>query len=369
MRSVRPMFFLPNLRSGGAEIVTLNVISGIVERGGWAGLCMLKKNIIEHRIPKNLELNGRYVFPKFDRCSRDQKSGFIKQIISCDMLVGALEIKIHLVTVILGFIFRRPVILWLHKDLSAFLEKKNLFSRLIYEFALKVNLKFAKRIVVVSSGAAASLMAICPDAADKIVRIYNPVDFSYIDSKKNEKFEPPWGGERFILAVGRLIWEKGFDTLIDAFHMVALKNPELKLVILGEGKRRVSLEQKITRSGLMGRVYLPGFDSPYSAMSQAAMLVCSSRSEGLSMVLIEGLYCGARIVSTDCPSGPSEVLASGKYGVMVEVDKPDLLANAMLDVLVATDNLDNKDARQARAKDFSFERIIPEWESLICSIL
>lgn len=369
MTDPRSVFLLPNLQGGGAERVTLNVVSGIVSRGGIASICMLGKPEVVYPIPGNLVWDAEFILPRTDSAFPGARSRLLRlaqQVRACDLLVGALEIKTHLAAVLLGLIFRRPVVLWLHKDLHVFLAKKTLVTRWLYRAVFHFNLLFARKVVAVSAGAGKNLAEIFPRMASKIVCIHNPIDFSMIDSTNGEyDAEALWMQDQFILAVGRMVWQKGFDTLLEAFQSVVNQFPKLKLVILGDGELRSDLERKLVELGLSGRVELPGFVNPYPAMARATAVVMSSRSEGLPTVLIEALHCGARIVSTDCPVGPAEILCSGKYGTLVPVDVPSLLATGIVDVLTSADDDTLRAARQARARDFSFERIIPEWSGLL----
>lgn len=370
MSSKNALFLLPDLQGGGAERVTLNVVSGIAARSGHAGICMLGRVIIAHKMPGNLTLDKELLHPKSvvqPKTSRIRLVRLLRQVVACKVIVGALEIKTHLVAVCLGFVFRRPILLWLHKDLRVFLARKGLIARYVYKTLFSINLYFSHKIVVVSVGAANSLAGVFPGQIKKIICIHNPVDFPETEDDEGAG-RHPWLNGEFILGVGRLVWEKGFDVLIESFFIISDNFPELKLVILGEGEMRLDLERKIERLGLTDRVLLPGFWPPSEAMARAKVVVMSSRSEGLPTVLIEALHRGSRIVSTDCPSGPMEVLCAGKFGTLVPVDEPAELARGIVDMLVSDDNERSCSARRARAMDFSSEEIIPQWMELISSI-
>lgn len=370
MRNLRPLFLLPDLRGGGAEIVTLNVVSGIVSAGGKASIYLLGHPVVEHKVPDNLAVAGRVVGPRHDVATEHHKGRLtllFEQVRSCDVLVGALEIKTHLAATVLGMILRRPVVLWLHKDLSIFLTKKSPLVRHIYTALCRFNLHFATQVVTVSAGAADSLVSLFPSVAGKTTCIHNPANFTAIDGLQDT--DESWARAPFVLAVGRFIWEKGFDILLDAFHRLAERRLDLSLVILGDGPLRPELERKVAELGLDGRVVMPGFVSPYAAMRRAQVFVMSSRSEGLPMVLIEALYCGAKVVSTDCPSGPREILSAGRYGALAPVNAPEHLAEILFNVLGALDNDEARDARRRRAMDFSFDSIIPAWGVLFSRIV
>ncbi len=136
-----------------------------------------------------------------------------------------------------------------------------------------------------------------------------------------------------MLAVGKLTPQKDYDTLLRAFARVREKHP-VRLVILGEGQEEGRLRSLAAELGIAEQVQLPGHvDNPYAYMRQASMFVLSSAWEGCPNVLLEALACGSPVVSTDCPSGPKEILANGKYGKLVPVRDEAALASAMEAVL------------------------------------
>src|SRR5690606_28971923 len=135
-----------------------------------------------------------------------------------------------------------------------------------------------------------------------------------------------------------------------------------RLLVLGEGEKRAELEALIKELGLEDRVSLPGFVSnPYAYMARADVCVLSSRCEGLGNVLIEALTVGAKVVSTDCPSGPSEILEGGTWGRLVPVNNPPALARALAEAL---DDKDAPDPRP-RARDFDHRVIAEEYRRVM----
>ena len=116
--------------------------------------------------------------------------------------------------------------------------------------------------------------------------------------------EPP-----VVFGAGRLGDQKDFATLVRAFALLAQDLPDVRLIVLGEGKQRRMLERLIEEKKLTGRTLLPGYSpNPYAWMSRAAVFALTSRFEGFGNVVAEALACGCNVVSTDCPNGPSEIL-------------------------------------------------------------
>ena len=189
----------------------------------------------------------------------------------------------------------------------------------------------------------------------------NPVD----DSRIPEPFE----GERdkVIVAAGRLDKQKNFPLLIKAFSKETSKHPEYRLVIFGEGKLRIELEELIASLKLQDKVSLPGRKNDLlMQMRNAAMFVLSSDYEGLPNVLIEAMCMGMPVISTDCPSGgPKQLIENGKNGILVSVDSEEELAEAMdklMDVSYA--NQLGKEAFKLREKITS-KQIFEEWEDFL----
>jgi len=156
-------------------------------------------------------------------------------------------------------------------------------------------------------------------------------------AKADAPVEHPWfqpNQPPVILGVGRHHFQKGFDTLLRAFARVRQQMPA-RLVILGEGPERPNLERLAAELGVAADVDLPGFDpNPFRYMRWAGVFVLSSRYEGLPNVLIQALACGCPVVSTDCPSGPSEILDGGRYGALVPVDDVEAMAQAIVRALL-----------------------------------
>ncbi len=200
----------------------------------------------------------------------------------------------------------------------------------------------ADRVVAVSEGVRQGLLAEYAPAADRVVTIYNPVDFERIERLATEPlpeilvaaFNEP--GARHLVAAGRLQVEKCFDRLIAAFaEVAAARREQLHLHILGAGPLRPALLEQANRLGISERVHLWGFlPNPFPVFSRADLFVLSSHHEGFPGVLVEALAAGARgIVSTDCPHGPREILDGGRCGWLVPPDDTAALARGLADAL------------------------------------
>lgn len=192
---------------------------------------------------------------------------------------------------------------------------------------------FADRIIAVSNGVAADLHHTWGVSAEKIQVIYNPLISDELLSLAAQPVSHPWPNDPdcpLVLSVGRLTRAKNYPLLLRAFAKLR-KTVPARLMILGEGEQRNTLEDLARDLEIHTAVAMPGFVSnPFAYMARASVLTLSSSWEGLPGVLIQAMACGCPVVSTDCPNGPREILRDGRYGRLVPLDDPDALAEAML---------------------------------------
>lgn len=197
----------------------------------------------------------------------------------------------------------------------------------------------ADALIAGSEEVAADLVRVTGISRSRIAKIYNPVVSPELAERASQPLDHPWfaaGSPPVILGAGRLVKQKDFPTLIDAFAKVRAGRPA-RLVILGEAKNRGRRDRLIAlaeRRGVGMDVALPGLvQNPYSYMARAAVFVLSSAWEGLPGVLIEAMACGCPVVSTDAPGGSAEALDGGRYGPLVPVGDATALAKAIRSVL------------------------------------
>ena len=215
----------------------------------------------------------------------------------------------------------------------------------------------ADAVVAVSQGVADDLVEHAPELAERITAIPNPVDVAAISESARAEAGHPWVDERdlpLLLHVGRLARHKNVDDTIRAFAILRSVKPA-RLLVLGEGAEQPRLEALAEHLEVRPVIDFVGYvDPPYPFMARADVLVLASRYEGWPNVLVEALASGCPVVATDCPSGPSEILADGRFGHLVPVGDHDRLAGAIVQSL--DDPVDAEQLRD-RARGWGPERI------------
>lgn len=355
--------FLPSLAGGGAERSMLSVANGLAARGVNVTLALAKAvgPYLQDVRPevRVLDLKSTTVpraLPGLVRHLRRTRPVAVLSAMSQANVAAALAHRWS----------GRPGRLVLSERVhpsSLFSEFPGLRTRLLRAL-MRLTYPWADAIVTVSQGVADDLTRVLPVAQQRVTTIYNPVVDEQLRKRAQATPTHPWLLSKeapVILAVGRLIAQKDFATLIDAFALLRRRRA-LRLLILGEGELRSSLQAYAERLGIGADIALPGFDpNPFAAMRTAAVFVLSSRFEGLPGVLIQAMACGARSVSTDCPSGPREILEDGRWGRLVPVGDAAAMAAA---IAAALDDSQPADAR-VRAEAFNEERAIAAYAGVL----
>lgn len=194
----------------------------------------------------------------------------------------------------------------------------------------------ADGLIANSEGVARELVDYAGLPLDRIHIVPNPAATPDIATLARAPVDHPWlapDAPPTILGIGRLCRAKDFSTLIRAFALLRADRP-CRLMILGEGGQRPTLERLAARLGVEADVALPGFvANPFAYLARASLFALSSQREGCPNVLIEALAVGVPSVATDCPSGPREILADGLYGPLVPPGDAEALAQAMAQTL------------------------------------
>lgn len=222
-------------------------------------------------------------------------------------------------------------------NLTASLAKQNRFKRFLFTRQLRLFYPYADGVIGVSQGVTDDLLQLIGGDPARFHTIYNPVLPKDLESKAHAVVEHPWlgAGAPVLVGAGRLTRQKDFATLLRAFALV-LKQRPARLLLLGDGPERPRLEALAAELGIGVAVDFHGFvANPFPYIARSDLFVLSSAWEGFGNVLVEAMALGVPVVSTDCPSGPREILQDGALGPLVPVADPVALATAILATLAA----------------------------------
>lgn len=352
------LFYTSGVGLGGVEKVVLEVLKEIDKSKFDIKLALQyeNENLFENEIPK--EVNYKYMLPQkiIDKSLyfRERKKNiFYKMLYSFMLSYEKYIIKKNY----LEFSKNREIVIdfksgdflklinlengvdkkricWLHGEITKLnkYEKRKKF--------LRENLNKCDKVVCICEDMKNGVIKEIPELEEKLEVIYNPFDMEKIKIKSNDYSEIKDNEKKllednYIIMVSRLDnVQKDFDTLIKAFKTVNQKRKDIKLYLLGEGPDREKIENMIKDEDLQEYIKLLGVKrNPYPWIKNSKLLVHSSRYEGLPTVLIEALILNKIVISSNCPTGPREILDNGKYGSLVEVGDYNSMAQEILELL------------------------------------
>lgn len=329
--SMRFAVFSPDMAGGGAERAALQLAGGLAGRGHPTDLVLASANgprMTEIPTSVNVvDLDARRVLtgiPPLISYLRDVKPDAMVSILDHSNVAAlwARRLAGHPT---------RLVVVEQNNLSTAAANAKSLQDRLMPR-VINLFYPWADAVVAVSAGVLEDLRHHATRVEpDRLRVIYNPIVSEGIAENAAEPVDHPWfqGEDQVFVAAGRYRPQKDFPTLLRAFAILRSKR-RARLVILGDGPDRTELESLVGELGVGDDVDLHGYtDNPYAFFSKATAFVLSSRWEGLPTVLIEALSCGAPVVSTDCPNGPKEILAGGRYGHLLPVGDVEALARGL----------------------------------------
>lgn len=256
-----------------------------------------------------------------------------------------------------------------HNVLSEVCRHGSIKMRLLMPPIVRATYPKANALVAVSHGVAKDLFVMTGIPAERIVVIPSTTITRSIEQRAAEKSGHVWLDSKatpVILAVGDLRTVKDYATLLRAFVRVR-RVRAARLIVLGEGSERGRLETLTNELGLEDDVSFPGHKAnPYAYMARADLLVLSSKHEGFGNVLVEAMACGCPVVSTDCPHGPREILASGRHGELVPVGDSFKMAEAIHSSLDNSESAWTRRRRlRERAAEFSVDAAATKYLHLI----
>ena len=331
----RVSVFVPTLSGGGAERAMLTLAEGFADRGVDTDLVLVNAaGAYSGDVPESVNLvnlqsrRALTAVPKFSAYLLRRRPHVVLSTLPTANLL-ALGGKVLMAGQV-------RVVIRVANNYSERLAQGGLKQRVVWRLLWSL-FPLANAVVTVSRGVEHDLRTLAPHAAHKMVTLYNPT-FSARNAELAE--EDPLHSwlchDRevpVVLTAGRLTVAKDHATLIRAFAHLRSWEPA-RLVILGEGPERSNLRHLAQELGVSDHVDMPGFVSnPYSYMARADVFALSSRHEGFPNVLVQAMSCGTPVVSTNCRSGPAEILKDGGLGHLVPVGDWHGMANALRETL------------------------------------
>ena len=357
----RLAIFFHDFGVGGAERVMLQLARGFVDLGypvdlvmGRAGGPLLSEVHPRARIIDLEAGNPLTMFAKLIRYLRTERPNALLSPFEVTSVIAIIAKRISRVST--------RIIIRVSVHISR--NKRTRWKKIVEKLVLSKVYPLADGIVTVSRGAAQDLSIYAGVSPARIRVINNPViSDELLQVAQQPVHHPFFDADKVpvILGVGRLTEQKDFPTLIRAFDILRKRIPA-RLIILGDGEDRPALENLIRSSGLQDMVDLFGFElNPFAFMKKASVFVLSSKWEGLPGVLIQALACDCPAVSTDCPSGPSEILQDGQYGHLVPVGDAEAIASAIESVLAG----DVRHPPKSWLEQYHIDSVIPQYKDLL----
>ena len=362
----RVAFFIPTMNLGGAQQVTVTIANGLAARGYSVDLVLARGvgpllnrvdravTVVDLETPEIPGVGVLAAVPALRAYLRRERPDVLFAAMMNANVVGVLTDAIAGV--------ETRLVLTEHNTFGV---RPGLRDRATATLASALYPR-ADHVVGVSQGVVDSVVAGTRVTGDRVSVLYNPIDVDDIRAAASEELDAEarelMEGD-VVFTVGRLEDAKDHAMLLRAFRRVHEERPWVKLVVGGSGSNREALEELAAEFGLSDVVTFAGYvDNAYAYMAAASVFALSSKHEGLPTVLLEALACETPIVSTDCPSGPREILADGRYGRLTRVGDDAAFAEAILETLDAPVPAA---ALGTRAEDFSLDAVLSDYETFI----
>jgi glycosyltransferase involved in cell wall biosynthesis len=364
----RVMIYLPRLMMGGAELAMLRLANGLAGANCTVTLIVHTADDAARTLAGELRVvelgvsSTRAALPRLAGLLRRERPNFLITGLTHNNIMAAAALMLS------GHACR--LLVTEHAPVTALSRARPEWRYRVLPWLLPFAYPLADAIVAVSSGVADDLTTLLgPGTRARVKVIYNPVLPADWRELAELPLDDPWiarGAPPVVLAVGRLSVEKNLPLLLDAFALLRRRGSHARLVVIGEGVERARLEEKIRVLGLADCVRLQGESSRVLAfMRHSAAFVLTSTFEGFGNVLVEAMAAGIPVVSTDCPVGPREILANGRYGQLVKDPSARTLADAIERALTSPGDIE---AARLRALDFTVEKSVAAYRRLFAQL-
>lgn len=412
------LFVIDSLAGGGAEKIMSYLVNGLDKGKFKASIYMSLDRKIEYEIPDTVNLyssanqelmatnnndyemdlliekitkfyNFKYYTSKdIYSKKREEMEKFLGDIyLSSKILNGVINkekpdlivsflVNSNLIALINKYLFITdiPICCSDHNTISK--EINSLPYPFFYKMLIRHLYKKSDYHISVSEGAKNDLVKYCGLPKNKIVTIYNAVDIDKVKKESKEKLDDDIAdilrdkNTKKIITSGRLTNQKNQELLIRAYNRIK-NRPDTKLLILGQGEKKEELQALANNLGIGDDVLFLGWrKNPFNIIAQCDLFVLSSDWEGLPLVIIEAMSLGVPVISTDCPSGPREILENGKYGILVKPKNENKLADAITKLILDKEFRSKlSELSKQRANDFSLRKMIDNYEKFFTAIL
>ena len=366
MRRIRIVFFLWDFGQAGAETVVLHLSNYLSDKGHEVRILTINsKDQLSQR------LNTEVRFTTFN------KKRIISSLIPLIRFMRTENIDcfvanmwpLTVVSVIANFFcsgFRQKLFLIEHGDLGEEHKNRSKLFKFFQRLSISILYNKAYKVIAVSNGVGEDLIR-KGLRREKTQVIYNPAYPNLAEHKLNdEEGKKKWFKEDCLKlsCVGHIGKIKNYPNLISAIDILKNKNKiNCQVIIAGEGPERNTIEALIHQKKLTNEITFLGYISnPLSLIEESDLLVLSSNSEGFGLVIVEALSLGKTVVSTDCPSGPAEIIGDNEFGYLCRVDNPSDLAEK---IEYAKENNIDPEKLINRSKEFSLDKIGPLYEAIL----
>jgi glycosyltransferase involved in cell wall biosynthesis len=338
------LFLTDSMEGGGAERLTLELLQSLSDSEYEKSLCLLRPSgsLLED-VPASVTVLDLSGIAKWKNIF--QAAHRIRQVVKLrkvDLIISSLTQSNCVLMRVSPFLpTGLPLILTVQNNLSLNIERRyeRKWKRWCKTAEIRLLYNRANAVVTVSRGLKKDMQEWFGIASSRLTVIHNLVDVEAVQAKAQRPVLDTWiTDERkknwpMLVAVGRLVEQKRFDQLLEAFAQLRASQP-VRLVILGKGPLMADLEQQARELEIDDDVYFAGFvNNPWSVMKRADLFVSSSHWEGFSLAHLEAMACGTPLVLTDCDYGPRELITHGQNGVLVPVGDPIALCNAIARLL------------------------------------
>jgi glycosyltransferase involved in cell wall biosynthesis len=365
------VFFIPSLRGGGAEGAVVRLANALAARGTNTTILALDMTgPWKERVSPGVDLvalgtgrASRSLIPLLRFLRRVKPDVFISNLAHLNLL----SVMAHTISASTA-----KLILVEHNHLKSRSIWRGTWRDEMLSAGIRRLYRRADTVLAVSQGVRRSLIQDFDLDSDQVRVLNNPVELDNIQQLSQETPDHPWFGDpsvKVVLGVGRLVYLKGWDFLIEALAILR-RDVEARLILLGEGELKKNLLEQAAELGLESAIDIVGFQAnPYGWMAASDVLALPSRSEGFGIVLVEAMAAGVPVVASDCFSGPKEILSGGSYGLLVPVGDVQALADAMFAVITQPEMADDLIEKAAqRAEDFDLDRVASQLLAFIDAI-